>query len=157
MPLADELLGLASLAGRTLIAAATGDGWEAAKRGFARVLGRGDPDRTRLAEHRLDETREQLVAAPGPERDEVADELAATWRTRLADLLEEDPGRAGELQAVVDRAGTEISAGLASAAGHAVAAGRDVTVTASGGGVAAATIHGNVSPANPTRPGPAER
>src|SRR5580704_12673997 len=28
MPLADELAGLASLAGRALIAAATGDGWE---------------------------------------------------------------------------------------------------------------------------------
>jgi hypothetical protein len=157
MPLADELAGLASLAGRTLIAAATGDGWEAFKRGFARVLGRGDAIRTRLAEHRLDQTREQLLAAPEPERDEVAAGLEATWLTRLADLLEEDPGLAGELRAVLDKAGTQIRAGSASATGHAVAAGRDVTVTASGGGVAAATIHGNVSPGNPTRPGPAAR
>jgi hypothetical protein len=155
MPLADELAGLASLAGRTLIAAAAGDGWEAVKRGVARVLGRGDADRTRLAEHRLDETRAELLAAPEPRRDEVAAGLEATWRTRLGDLLEEDPGLASELRAVVGNAGTQISAG--SASGHGVAAGRDVTVTASGGGVAAATIHGNVSPGNPTQPGPAAR
>jgi len=157
MPLADELLGMASLAGRTLITAATGDGWGAVKRGFARVLGRGDRERTQLAEHRLDETREQLLAVAEPERAAVAAGLEAMWRTRLADLLEEDPGAATELRVVLAEAGTEISAGSASATGHGVAAGRDVTVTASGGGVAAATIHGNVSPGNPTNPGPAAR
>jgi hypothetical protein len=36
-----------------------------------------------------------------------------------------------------------------------VAAGRDVTITASGGGIAAGVIHGNVAPPNPTQQGPA--
>ena len=41
----DSLMELASLAGRTVVAAAATDAWEAARRGFARLLGRGDPDR----------------------------------------------------------------------------------------------------------------
>jgi hypothetical protein len=158
MSLTDEL---ASEAARTLVAAAAGNAWEAARRGFARIMGRGNSTRTELAEHRLDETRQQL-------RDELRDELRdgserqdaliTTWRTRLADLLEEDPDIADDLRALLGDLSADISA-----TGHGVAAGRDVNVTASGGGVAAAvihgnvtpTIHGNVTPANPTAPGPA--
>jgi hypothetical protein len=47
------------------VTAATTDAWEAAKRGFARLLGRGDPKQEQLAERRLAETREQLAAAQG--------------------------------------------------------------------------------------------
>ena len=42
--LADTLMALAALAGNTVVAAATTDAREAARRGFARVLGRGDPN-----------------------------------------------------------------------------------------------------------------
>jgi hypothetical protein len=150
MSLTDEL---ASEAARTLVAAAAGNAWEAARRGFARIMGRGNSTRTELAEHRLDETRQQL--RDGSERQ---DALITTWRTRLADLLEEDPDIADDLRALLGDLSADISA-----TGHGVAAGRDVNVTASGGGVAAAvihgnvtpTIHGNVTPANPTAPGPA--
>ena len=41
--LAEALMALASLAGNTVVAAATTDVWEAARRKFARLLGRGDP------------------------------------------------------------------------------------------------------------------
>ena len=46
MPLADSLMALASLAGNTVVAAAATDAWENARHGLARLLGRGDPDRT---------------------------------------------------------------------------------------------------------------
>ena len=43
MALEDALLSLASLAGQTVVTAAVTDAWATAKRGFARLLGRGDP------------------------------------------------------------------------------------------------------------------
>ncbi len=63
--LAETLMALAVLAGNTVVAAATTDAWEAARHGFARLLGRGDPDRTKVAERRLAETHEQLTVAAG--------------------------------------------------------------------------------------------
>ena len=50
--LAETLMALAALAGNTVVAAATTDAWEAARRGFARLLGRGDPDRTSTGRRR---------------------------------------------------------------------------------------------------------
>jgi hypothetical protein len=156
MPLVEGLLALASLAGQTVVAAAATDAWEAAKRGFARLLGRGDPERARLAERRLEETREQLKDLLGPELERARAQLAEAWQTRLIDLLEEHPDDADDLRTLVDQIQAKLPAGAVSAAGHGVAAGRDVNVTASSGGVAAGTIHGQVSPGNPTRPGPAK-
>ena len=74
---------------------------------------------------------------------------------RLADLLEEDPDAEADLRALVQQIQAALPAGMVSAADHAVAAGRDVNISASGGGVAAGVIHGNVAPPDPTRPGPA--
>src|SRR5215831_8486703 len=65
MPLAEALVALAALAGSTVVTAAVTDAWEGARKGFARLLGRGDPARTRLAEERLAETRDRLAGAAG--------------------------------------------------------------------------------------------
>lgn len=85
-------LHLTTLAGRTLVGAAASDVWEAAKRGFTQLLGRGDPKRTeraeQVAELRLDHTREELAGMSGPELEKNRDHQAAMWATRLADLLE---------------------------------------------------------------------
>src|SRR5690348_14664847 len=99
--LAETLMALAALAGNTVVAAATTDAWEAAGRGFARVLGRGDPDRTKLAEQRLGQAREQLTEAAGTNSDQARAVLAERWATRLADLLEENPGVEADLRALV--------------------------------------------------------
>ena len=155
MPLADELVALASLAGNTLVAAAVTDAWEVACRGVARLLGRGDPGKTQLAEQRLDDTRQQLAKPEGAELEQARAALAERWAGRLADLLEEDPGAVANLRAVVQEIQAALPAGMVAAAGHAVAAGRDVNILASGGGVAAGVIHGNVTPPGPTGPGPA--
>jgi hypothetical protein len=43
MPLEAALIALAALAGNTVVTAAVTDAWESARKGFARLLGRGDP------------------------------------------------------------------------------------------------------------------
>lgn len=155
MPLADDLVALASLAGNTLVAAAATDAWEGARRGVARLLGRGDPGRTKLAEQRLDDTRQQLTEVAGVDVEQVRAALAERWAGRLADLLEEEPGAVADLDGLVRQIQAGLPAGQVAAAGHAVAAGRDVNISAAGGGIAAGAIHGNVMPPDPTSPGPA--
>lgn len=153
--LAEGLVSLASLAGRTVVAAAVTDAWETAKRGFTRLLGCGDTGRTGVAERRLEQTREELAGVPAAELERAQSQLQAAWQTRLLDLLEEHPETAADLQALVEQVQAQLPAWALSAAGHGVAAGRDVSINASGGGVAAGTVHGNVTPGNPTSPGPA--
>jgi len=152
--LAESLTALASLAGTTVVAAATTDAWEATRRGFARLLGRGDPDRTKLAERRLAETHEQLTGAAGTGLESARAALEAQWMTRLADLLEEDPGVEADLRVLVEEIQAAAPGGVV-AAGHAVAAGRDVNISADRGGIAAGVVHGDVMPPGPTGPGPA--
>ena len=155
MPLAEALVALAALAGNTVVTAAVTDTWEAARKGFARLLGRGDPAKTKLAEERLTETADQLAEATGADVEPVRAALEAQWVTRMRDLLEEDPGAEADLRALVEEIQARLPAGMASAADHAVAAGRDVNISADRGGLAAGVIHGNVAPPGPTRPGPA--
>jgi len=150
----EALIALAALAGNTVVTAATTDAWEAARHKFAQLLGRGDGDRTRLAESRLDQTRQRLEGVTGQELGRVQAELGRAWQVRLEDLLEEDPSIEADLRAVVEEIRAALPAGVVSAADHAVAAGRDVNIAADRGGVAAGVIHGNVAPPNPTGPGP---
>ena len=151
--LAEDLMALASLAGQAVVTAAVTDAWGTAKHAFARLFGRGDPERTKLAEHRLAETHEQLTSAVGADLERVRAVQMERWSARLADLLEEDPGIAAGMQALVQQIQATLPAGVLSAADHAVVAGRDLKISATDGGVAAGVIHGNVAPPNPTRPG----
>jgi hypothetical protein len=154
--LAEALMALASLAGNTVVAAATTDAWEAAKHKFARLLGRGDPKQEQLAAGRLEETHEQLTGATGADLEQARAGQAQRWARRLVDLLEEDPGVEADLRALVEEIRAALPAGVVSAVEHAVAAGRDVNITASGGGIAAGVIHGNVAPQDPPGPGPVQ-
>ena len=151
--LTETLMALASLAGNTVVAAAATDAWEAARHKFARLLGRGNPKQERLAEQRLEETRQQLTGAEGADLEQTRSLQAERWAGRLADLLEEDPDVETDLRALVEEIRAVLPAGVVSAADHAVAAGRDVTISASGGGIAAGVIHGNVAPPDPPGPG----
>ena len=153
--LAETLMALAALAGNTVVAAATTDAWEAARRGFARLLGCGDPKQEQLAERRLAETRQQLTGVEGTDLEQARAALAERWAGRLADLLEEHPDAEANLRALVQEVQAALPAGMVSAADYAVAAGRDVTISATSGGVAAGVIHGNVTPPDPPGPGPA--
>jgi hypothetical protein len=151
----EALVALAALAGNTVVAAAATDAWEACRRGFVRLMGRGDAKKAELAEQRLAETHNQLTTAAAADLERVRAAQEAQWATRLTDLLEEDPGVEAELRSLVEEIRAQLPAGVVSAADHSVAAGGDVNVSASGGGVAAAVIHGNVAPPGPTPPGPA--
>ena len=150
-----ELVALAALAGRTVVAAAATDGWETAKQGFVRLLGRGDAGRAAVAEQRLEETRGQLAGVSGPDLKAAGAEQARLWQVRVADLLEESPGLEAGLRSLITEVQAALAAGTVTARGHGVAANRDVSITASGGGLAAGTVHGSVSVGNPTRPGTA--
>jgi hypothetical protein len=145
---------LAVTAANALVAAAVTDAWEAARRGFSRLFGRGDLKRVELTERRLAATHDELITAAGAELERAQARLAARWATRLADLLDEVPDSEADLRALV----AEIQALLPAAAAaqdHSVAAGRDISIQASGGSVAVGVIHGNVGPPDPTVPGPA--
>jgi hypothetical protein len=125
--LAETLVALAALAGNTVVAAASTDAWEAARRGFARLLGRGDPGRTEVAERRLAETHEQLTRRAGTDLEAARSALEAQWVTRLADLLEEDPGVEADLRTLVQEIQAALPAGMMSASDHAVAGHLPVT------------------------------
>src|SRR5260370_31871668 len=100
----EALIALAALAGNTVVTAATTDAWEAARRKFARLLGRGDAKKEQLADKRLEETRQQLASVSGQELEKARAHLAKAWQVRTADLLEEDPGVEAELRAPVANA-----------------------------------------------------
>ena len=152
----EVLMALAQFAGQTVAAAAVTDVWESARHKVARLLGRGDPRKTEAGTSGgWTETHQQLTAAQGADLEPARAAAARRWEGRLADLLDEDPAVEADLRALVEEIAAELPAGMVSAADHSVAAGRDVNITASGGGTAAGVIHGNVAPPNPTPPGPA--
>ena len=152
----EVLLALAQFAGQTVAAAAVTDVWESVRGRFASLIGRGDKPKTEAAERWLGQTREQLTAAGPGELEQARQAAAERWAGRFADLLDEDPAIEADLRSLVDEVAAELPAGAVSATGHSVAAGRDVRITASGGGTAAGVIHGNVASLGPTVPGPAQ-
>lgn len=92
---------LIALAGNTVVAAAT-DAWEAARRKFAQLLGRGDPNKEQLVGRRQNDTCQQLGRISDQELEKVQADLGKVWQVRIADLLEEDPGVEAELRALVE-------------------------------------------------------
>lgn len=152
----DVLTALAQFAGQTVAAAALTDMWEAVRGRFARLMGRGDARKVEAAGRWLAQTREQLAAAaPGTDLERARETAAERWAGRFADLLDEDPNIEAELRTLAEEVAAHLPTGAASAPDHSVAAGRDVRITALGGGIAAGVIHGDVAPPGPTSPGPA--
>jgi hypothetical protein len=72
--------------------------WEAARAGFARLLGRGDQGRQDLADRRLAQAAMQVAQAGQDQQDRVRSELLVAWQVRLEDLLEECPDMVEELR-----------------------------------------------------------
>lgn len=92
----EDPITLSASAARMVVAAAStgpSEASTAAKQGVSRLLGRGDTERQLLAELQLDQTRDELQATAGQEREQARAALEAVWRTQLADLLAEDQER----------------------------------------------------------------
>jgi hypothetical protein len=144
------VVALGATAAAALVQAMVTDGWEGVRHRVARLFGRNQPDP--VIERRLDATRDQLTAATPGDLEKVQAVMAAQWETRFTDLLTDHPDAQTELAGLVEELR---SIAPVAATDHAVAAGRDVHVTAEGGSVAAAVIHGNVAPPGPPAAGPA--
>jgi hypothetical protein len=151
--LAEGMVALEQWAGQIVAAAAVTDVWEAARHKIARLLGRGNPKRTEAVELWLNETHQQLQAAQGADLESAQAEAARRWEGRFADLLDEDPDVEADLRMLVREIAAQLPSGVVSLADYSVAAGGDVHIAASDGGVAAGVIHGNVAPPGPTPPG----
>jgi hypothetical protein len=156
----EALIALAQWAGQTVAAAAVFDVWESARHKVAGLFGRGDPKRAEAAERWLEGTHDQLTAAQGEDVGSVRDAQAQRWAGRFADLLDEDPGVAADLQALIEEIQAQLPAGAVSAADHSLAAGRDLSIggdvnIADRGGVVAKDVHGSIS-TNPPPPGSAK-
>jgi hypothetical protein len=96
-----DLAVLAVAGGKALVAAMAADGWEGIKKQFASLLGRGGKKETAIAVARLEEARESLAGLSGTVLEKARAEQEVAWRTRLADLLENDPSTATELRTLV--------------------------------------------------------
>jgi hypothetical protein len=100
----DEWLITLSMSGATaLVKAAATDAWQEVRAGFRKLFGRDDPDRERLVDRRLAEVAAKVAEADETTRDGVRDAQVSVWRTRLADLLEEEPDRAEALRLLIGR------------------------------------------------------
>jgi hypothetical protein len=151
--LVDALAALASLAGTTVVAAATTDAWEAARHKVAGLLGRGDQNRVTAAEGWLADTHRQLTQSSPADMQSIRAAQAKRWTDRFADLLDEDAGIETALRAWVTDMQPKLQSHPAIATDHSVAG--TVTISAQDGGLAAGVIHGNVVPPGPLAPGPA--
>jgi hypothetical protein len=164
LPGEEVLLGLAQWAGTTVAAAAVTDAWEAVRERIVKFLGRGSAEKAKVVEGWLDKTHGELTAAvTGTNADArlgVATASAVERCTgRFSDLLDEDPGLEARLRTLLRELAAQLPAAQAgvSAAGHGVAVGGDVTITASDRSVAAGVIHGGVTLSGAPKAGPVQQ
>ena len=90
--MSDDFDNLARVASDALVSAIATDSWEAAKRRFVAVIGH---------ERQIDATRAELAARSGPDLARAQLAQARGWVTRLRDALDDEPGMAPDLQALL--------------------------------------------------------
>jgi hypothetical protein len=111
--LTEALAALASTGGAALVTAMVTDGWEDVKGGFARLFGRGKARKAEAAAARLEQSRAALAGLSEGDLERARAEQEVVWRTRLGDLLEQDPAAEKELRTLV----TAVQALVAGSAG----------------------------------------
>ena len=112
--LTEALTALASTGGSALVTAMVTDGWEGMKARFARLFGRADAKQAEAAAGRLEQSRAELAGLSGPALERGRAEQEIVWRTRLGDLLDQDPSAEPELRALV----AEVQAQVVGSAGR---------------------------------------
>ena len=99
--LTEALTALASTGGTALVTAMVTDGWEDVKGKFARLFGRGKVKEAEAAAAQLEQSRAALAGLAGADLERIRAEQEVVWRTRLGDLLEQDPAAETELRRLV--------------------------------------------------------
>lgn len=97
----EALAALASTGGTALVTAMVTDGWEDVKGKFSRLFGRGKVNEAEAAAARLEQSRAALAGLAGADLERTRAEQEVVWRTRLGDLLEQDPVAEQELRRLV--------------------------------------------------------
>lgn len=122
--LSESLAALAAAGSTALVSAMATDAWTSVKQGFARLLGRGDPERVEAAERRLERSRQELARRSGGELEQARADQAVAWKARLTDLLEDDPARATELRALIEAVSAQAPPSDTTVVQHTVASDR---------------------------------
>ncbi|MEV8634693.1 hypothetical protein AB0395_23855 [Streptosporangium sp. NPDC051023] len=104
----EALTALAGAAGTGLVTAMTTDAWTEVKTRFGKLLGRGDSEQEARQEIRLERSRQEVTSATADQVEQVRAAQEAAWRTRFADLLEEEPEREAQLRAALDFLGQKV-------------------------------------------------
>jgi hypothetical protein len=112
--LTEALTALASTGGTALVTAMVTDSWDGVKARFARLFGRDDAARAEATAGRLEQSRAALAGLPAPDLERARSEQEIVWRTRLGDLLDQDPAAEQELRTLV----AEVQAQVAGSAGR---------------------------------------
>jgi hypothetical protein len=99
--LTEALTALASTGGTALVTAMVTDGWEGVRTRFVQLFGHGDAKQTEAAAGRLEHSRAALAELSGADLEQARAEQQIIWRTRLGDLLEQDPDTERELRALI--------------------------------------------------------
>ncbi|WP_431964278.1 hypothetical protein [Actinacidiphila sp. bgisy160] len=151
-----ELEALAAAGSAAVVAAAGTDAWGTLRHAVARWFGRGDGGRQQAECERLEQTA--LLVGAESAHDEparVRSRQIAFWQDRFRDVLERADGEERQRLAAELRDLLHEHAAARTVTGH-VAAGRDITIQAEGGSVAASVIHGGVSISRPPAPDPSQ-
>jgi hypothetical protein len=119
--LTEALVTLASTGGTALVTAMVTDGWEGIKARFARLIGRGHTTEIEAAGAQLDQSRAALEGLTGPDLERACAEQEIVWRTRLSDLLEQDPSVETELRGLIAETQSQVLSAGGRVEQHAVA------------------------------------
>jgi hypothetical protein len=99
--LTEAVTALASAGGSALATAMVTGGCEGVQARFADLFGRGDAKQADRAAGWLEQSWAALAGLSGPGLEWAQVEQEIIWRTRLGDLLEQDPDAETELRALV--------------------------------------------------------
>jgi hypothetical protein len=119
--LTEALTALASTGGTALVTAMVTDSWEGVKARFARLFGQGDAGQAEMAAGRLEQSRAELASLSGGDLERARSQQEIAWRTRLGDLLEQDPSVERELQILVADVQAQVTGSVGRVEQHAAA------------------------------------
>ncbi len=155
----DEMLvALASSGGTAVVTTAGTDAWGGLRQAVAGWFGRSDAQRERGELERLDRTAAALQTREPAEAEGERIRLQSEWRTRFEMALENlaDEERRAAAEQLRSLLGEHTPAPAVSARPGGLAVGRDASIRADNGAIAAGVINGGVGLRTPQMPDPSQ-